>query len=133
MPQRAPRLCPRCGGTYRSARCPVCDQRREERQPKGTARRTDYKSARWVRESKAYLAQHHLCECEKCEALPEWERDVAEHVDHRDGRGMSGPREWDWSNWQALSLRHHSTKTALHDGGFGNKKQRPADNEPAPF
>ena len=27
---------------------------------------------------------------------------------------------WDESNWQSLCQRHHSKKTALEDGGFGN-------------
>lgn len=94
-----------------------------------SARKTDYKDARWLDESKRFLALHPYCECPKCELLPEWERDPSEHVDHRDGLGMRGPHAWDWDNWQALSLRHHSEKTARYDGGFGNKR-KPLPEEP---
>lgn len=96
-------------------------------------RKVDYRSSRWTRESKRFLVEHPLCECPECLAEPEYMRDVATEVDHIDGLGLHGPRGWDPDNWQALSKRHHSRKTAARDGGFGNKKRRPPDNAPAPF
>lgn len=66
----------------------------------------------------AYLAEHPTCEWEEgCGA-------EARHVDHKDGQGPLAPRGHDWSNLQALCHSHHSTKTALYDGGFGNRPKR---------
>ena len=134
MPTRAPRLCGRCHNTYTGKRCLVCEERRAIRQPVGTARRTDYKSARWIRESRQYLVDHPLCDSAKHRDLPEYMRPLARNVDHIDGLGLQGPRAWDQSNWQGLCISCHSAKTAKYDRGFGNKpKRRPDSDGPAPF
>jgi 5-methylcytosine-specific restriction protein A len=72
--------------------------------------------ARWERTRTAYLVEHPGCEWqeEACGA-------AAKHVDHKDGQGPLGPRGHDWDNLQSLCHSHHSRKTALYDGGFGNR------------
>lgn len=130
MPRRAPRLCGRCGGTYTGRRCEVCAVRRMVREPIGTSRKTDYTTSRWRQTSRAYLAEHPLCECVRCAAVPEYLRDIATETDHVDGLGPSGPRGFDWGNLQALSKRHHAVKTAKHDGGFGNRRKPLSETPP---
>ncbi|WP_231626416.1 HNH endonuclease signature motif containing protein [Streptomyces apocyni] len=49
--------------------------------------------------------------------LPQLQRDLATEVDHIDGLGPLGPRGFDPANWQAMSKRHHSRKTARETFG----------------
>lgn len=133
MPTRAPRLCPRCRSTYRGPRCETCEERRIARQPPRSRESRAYSDPRWVTASKAYLREHPLCESTKHRNLPDYLRPAARHVDHVDGKGLTGPRAWDPTNWQGLCPPCHSSKTAMHDRGFGNKpKPYPTDEAP-PF
>lgn len=65
----------------------------------------------WAEFSKDYLIRHPWCTV--C-------GERATDVDHIDGSGRNGPRAYDERNLQALCHPHHSSKTARHDGGFGN-------------
>lgn len=57
--------------------------------------------------------------CVDCAA--EGQRVRGTHVDHIIPRSRGGTDEP--SNLQSLCPRHHSIKTATHDGGFGNAKR----------
>ncbi|MGH6967549.1 MAG: HNH endonuclease [Stellaceae bacterium] len=69
--------------------------------------------AAWRAKRDAYLAAHPWCELAGC-GKP------ATHVDHRVALASGGAD--DASNYQALCHGHHSSKTARHDGGFGNAR-----------
>jgi 5-methylcytosine-specific restriction enzyme A len=73
--------------------------------------------ADWRRESSKYLLQHRWCECEECRRSGKPERaTVVDHIKpHRGDMAIF----WNRRNWQAMSKRHHDSKTALEDGGFG--------------
>jgi 5-methylcytosine-specific restriction protein A len=67
----------------------------------------------WQRLSKAFLADHPLCECDDCKAgglvTP---AEVVDHViPHRGNQRLF----WDRSNWRAMSKRCHDRKTASCD------------------
>ncbi len=73
--------------------------------------------ARWRKLRAWYLARHPLCEWPGCEQ-------PATDVDHRVPRARGGSDQP--SNLQALCHRHHSRKTVLEDGGFGQARGRRA-------
>lgn len=116
MPRKAMQVCPTpgCPNLTASGRCPPC-------QAEATLARPRYKDAgrgkRWRDASTAYLQDHPYCECPECSPLLPLQRDLATEVDHIDGLGPLGPRGYDPSNWQAMSKRHHSRKTAQETWG----------------
>lgn len=69
----------------------------------------------WRRIRDRYLRRHPDCEAQGC-TLP------ATDVDHVRPRAQGGTD--DESNLQALCHRHHSIKTAQHDGAFGNHRTK---------
>ncbi|KIX73215.1 hypothetical protein SF23_18220 [Streptomyces sp. MBRL 10] len=75
------------------------------------------RNTRWRNASALYLLDQPYCECPACSLLPPLQRDVATEVDHIDGLGPLGPRGFDPDNWQAMSKRHHSRKTAEETWG----------------
>lgn len=84
---------------------------------RGTAAQRGYNAA-WRRARLAFLRQHPWCVmCEQ-----EGKLVPAEVVDHVIPHKGDYERFWDLSNWQALCKRHHDSKTAREDGGFGNGK-----------
>lgn len=70
-----------------------------------------------------FLAQHLWCvECERGGRLTP--ATVVDHViPHKGDRRLF----WDMSNWQALCVRCHNSKTAREDGGFGRVVKRATD------
>lgn len=94
-----------CGGECH----PGCRRRQK---PRPSARAMGYNSE-WERTRRAYLLAHPWCHWPGCSA-------PAKHVDHDDGQGPLSPRGHDWSNLVGYCHPHHSTKTALYDGAFGN-------------
>jgi 5-methylcytosine-specific restriction protein A len=126
MPTSPLSLCiePGCPELVPSGRCPThlqqYRQEAEQRRPKRHGRAYD---GRWRMFAKDYLSRHRECESESCLAVPWWARPTATQVDHRDGLGPTGPRGYDESNLQALCQSCHSSKTASHDGGFGNPRR----------
>lgn len=70
-----------------------------------------YATKRWRRLRRRYLQEHPRCACEACAELPEQQRPLATDVHHRDGKGLAGPRAYDWANLQALAHGHHSHVT----------------------
>lgn len=71
---------------------------------------------RWAAASKAYLQRHPLCV--RCMAMGV--RMVSQVTDHIIPHRGDMELFWDESNWQALCIVCHNTKTAAEDGGFGN-------------
>ncbi|BAU28970.1 HNH endonuclease [Aneurinibacillus soli] len=63
-----------------------------------------------------FLARNPLCK--ECQA--EGNTVVAEVVDHIIPHKGDHVLFWDEKNWQPLCKRHHDSKTAKEDGGFGN-------------
>lgn len=78
-----------------------------ERQ-RGSAASRGY-GADWRRLRAEFLAEHPFCV--KC-------GEPATDVDHVVPREQGGSDEWE--NLQAMCAKHHSRKTAMEDGGFGN-------------
>ncbi len=68
---------------------------------------------KWRRIRAAYLRKHPTCVEPGC-------NQAATHVDHIKARTQGGGDEW--ANLQGLCHSHHSSKTNMFDGGFGNRK-----------
>jgi 5-methylcytosine-specific restriction endonuclease McrA len=104
MPFRAPRVCGYCGGAHPSGeRCgkvAAMDRERKARfdKTRPTARARGY-TAKWERESKAYLAVHGSCRrCGRAASL----------VDHTTPHKGDQRLFWDRRNWQPLCTPCHS-------------------------
>lgn len=67
-----------------------------------------YKTARWVRRRKAFLADHPLC----VECAVRGLTKLATTPDHRLPHRGDETLFWDETNWQALCASCHSAKTA---------------------
>lgn len=71
--------------------------------------------SRWQKARATYLCRNPLCvECFKqSKVVP---ATVVDHI-----RPHKGDQKlfWDRDNWAALCKRHHDSKTAREDGGFG--------------
>ena len=112
MPQPS-RPCP----TPRCAELQPCS--RHERKPFATARRSTalYRTARWRRESKAFLAANPWCVASVEMARSGGDRTTRRcaaaatiadhHVPHRGDEA----KFWDEGNWAALCRQHHNAKT----------------------
>lgn len=115
MPARARRRCTRVGCPYDagpSGRCPDHEipRPRPKAKPRASSTALGYDWS-WRKLSEQIRAERPTCEASGC-------RRPSAHVDHVDGdRSNRAP-----GNLQALCQRHHSAKTARHDGGFGNRR-----------
>ena len=78
---------------------------------RGHADYEGYRTERWKRMRRAYLAEHPYCE--HCGALAV---DLDHIIPHRGDSNLF----WSRGNWQGLCKGCHSRKTAREDGGFGN-------------
>lgn len=105
---------PGCPTLTPGGRCPPCQAKATQARP---ASRNAGRGTRWINASATYLRDHPYCECDHCAGLPPLQRDRATEVDHIDGLGPLGPRGYDPANWQAMSKRHHSAKTARETFG----------------
>jgi len=117
MPKRARKICaaPGCPDLA-LANGSLCEAHEQARVEKYNARRPSASAlgydAHWRAIRAAHLAEHPLCvECGK----------PGTHVDHILAKVDGGAD--DEANLQTLCARHHSIKTATHDGGFGNAKR----------
>ncbi len=102
-----------CPGRARNGRyCPdhahLNKTRKPDTRPSASARGYDRK---WQRIRAQYLRAHP--DCVEC-------GEPATDVDHIITLADGGTHRW--SNLQSFCHRHHSMKTALLDGGFGNEK-----------
>lgn len=120
MAQRALKPCsrPGCSELVATGRCPqhaaTVDGQR------GTAADRGY-DTRWQRERKRFIAEKFAagvvcCECGCGFYLPNTQVEVDHRIPHRGDPQLF----WDRANWQLLTKRCHSRKTALEDGGLGN-------------
>lgn len=115
MPTRARRRCTASGCPDWATHDGRCQRHHIPRpKPKGKPRPSSsalgYTYA-WRKKSESYRKRHPWCEAPGC-----GQRSAA--TDHIDGDNTN----WEEDNLQALCWPHHSTKTAKHDGGFGNTK-----------
>lgn len=87
---------------------------RHVEQQRGSSTERGY-NHRWRKARETYLRSHSLCVmCEADDVLTP--STVVDHiVPHRGDQKLF----WSRDNWQALCKRHHDTKTATEDGGFG--------------
>lgn len=122
-----------CRGNQR--RCPqravrngLCDEHDaqaereyDERRPNATARGYD---ARWRQTRRQFLDGHPYCESDTCKAMPQWQRPLANEVDHIDGLGPKGPQGHDPDNLRALCKPCHSRRTAADQPGGWNSSAR---------
>lgn len=77
---------------------------------------------RWRKIRASFLKRHRWCVV--CQARGQ--RVEATDVDHIVARRAGGTD--DENNLMALCHRHHSQKTAMNDGGFGNKRRENLEN-----
>jgi 5-methylcytosine-specific restriction endonuclease McrA len=121
MPRRAPRSCPRCGGTYPAgARCPSCraaEDRAIKSRPEVRARRKVYASRRWAGVRRTVLAASPFCAEPGCSSL-------ATDVDHRIPLGQWQGDPFDLANLQALCHRHHAAKTPARSSATRGKRHQ---------
>jgi len=134
MPRAPMRPCRRChrelveGGGW----CPRCqvihDAQETARKQAVDAQRPSagergYNS-RWRKASETYLSHRPLCAVQGCGA-------PSRVVDHRIAWHTGRTEEerqalfWDEGNWEPLCVRHHNSKTARQDGGYGNPARTP--------
>lgn len=130
MPDRAWRPCARsyagCPNLTKGTYCEECEPKfgkAAQDRARGSAASRGY-GRKWQVESQAFLREHPFCMCEECRVKPEEERDLSEVVDHITPHCGDQKLFWRRSNWQAMSKRHHDRKTALEDGGLGNRSRR---------
>jgi 5-methylcytosine-specific restriction enzyme A len=84
---------------------------------RGTSWRSTKQSAsargydrKWQKESKAFLAEHPLCQCPDCDDGRK-RSTAATVVDHRIPHRGDMTLFWDRSNWQAMAKPCHDRKT----------------------
>ena len=92
----------------------VYKQRADER-PSAARRGYDGK---WRKYRDAYLSTPRVCAC-GCGEIVTKENGMVDHI--VPVISASDPNFWRPSNHQAMIRSHHSRKTAVHDGGFGNR------------
>lgn len=106
MPQRPPR--------YQISDQPAPQRRPPDRRPSAARRLYGH---RWRKESRLFLAQHPLCECDEC--MASGRRSASAVVDHDPPHRGDLAAFWDMARWRAMAKRCHDRKTASRDGGFG--------------
>jgi len=82
----------------------------------------------WQKASKAFLASHPLCQCPRCDEGRIRVR-ASSVVDHKEPHRGDYDRFWDRRNWQAMAKACHDRKTAVADGGFGNRQRESGDGQ----
>ncbi len=104
MPQRAPRICGRCGSAV-SGRCATCDADRrrvhDATRPNAAARGYD---AEWRKLRAAFLARNPTCTHPGCSAR-------ATEVDHIRTVAEAPELRLSWSNLRPRCKPHHSQRT----------------------
>lgn len=108
-----------CPAGHAKAKRKAAQQRTDSQRP--TARQRGYGKA-WERTRRAFLAAHPRCiDCGKpataADHAPLSRRELIR-------QGVNNPDAWHYL--QPRCLRCHSSKTAKHDGGFGNPRVIPS-------
>lgn len=132
MPKKAFTVCssPRCNQLTHGYMCdehqPIHDKARADAKRKRDNdfdnNRRKYKGStvynhRWHKARTTYLKSNQLCV--KCKEDGQIEK--ANVVDHVVPHKRDQELFWSKSNWQALCVRCHNSKTAREDGGFGRR------------
>jgi 5-methylcytosine-specific restriction protein A len=86
-----------------------------ERARRGTTNRRLYRTPQWRALRAQQLDAHPHCEVHGC-------MNHATVVDHRTPHHGQQHLFFDPANLQSMCKRHHDSKTARHDGGFGNAR-----------
>ncbi len=103
-----------------SGRCSACDRKRQ--QDYNARRGPDLYGSYWRELRNFYISAHPFC----ADPFKDHERAgkrfvLAAEVDHIKPLVDGGTHDTD--NLQSLCIRCHSRKTALENGGFGNKRK----------
>ena len=116
MPFTPKRPCktPGCPNPADGGFCAPCIAKRPPEQERPTAAQRGY-GYRWQKASKAYLRKHPFA----VDIFNEHKGRVfrAECVDHIEPHSGDPVKFWDQSNWQGLTLKDHSRKSALENAG----------------
>lgn len=72
--------------------------------------------SKWQKERALYLQENPMCVMCKAEGKLK----IAKVVDHKVAHCGDPTLFWDRNNWQSMCKKHHDSKTAKTDGGFGN-------------
>jgi 5-methylcytosine-specific restriction endonuclease McrA len=121
MPTRAPWICG-CGRTVPGGAQCVCQKARAHAVEKArpSARDRGYDS-KWEQARASYLRENKWCVARIGGRQCGRPAVVVDHIEpHRGDMTLF----WKRSNWQAHCASCHSSKTASHDGGFGNPRVR---------
>lgn len=126
MPQSAPKVCthPGCGAKiYGYNR--RCDKHppsktnsvgQDKRNKKDSVRL--YNLRRWRKERVVFLRANPMCvDCREEGIIRS-----ANVVDHDTPHNNDYDKFFNQDNWRSRCKSHHDKKTAMYDGGFGNKK-----------
>ncbi len=107
MPYRSPRQCttPGCPNLTPGRRCNQCMAKAAQADRPANP----WASPQWRRASQAYLATHRQCEYPAC-------RQRSAETHHKDGKGPTGPRGLDPTNFMALCKAHHARITGQTRG-----------------
>ncbi len=98
-----------------------CDKHKKQMAREENEKSSKLYTYQWRKASKEFLKKHPLCiHCER-----EGRLTPATEVDHIRPHGGDRKLFWNKKNWQPLCKNCHSKKTALEDGGFGNKPSHP--------
>lgn len=118
MPPRPAKPCsyPGCRALVRDggSRCERHPYAKTVDQQRGSADERGYTWA-WRQAALRYLRENPLCAACKRKGLLELATEVDHIVPHKGDQKLF----WDRKNWQGLSKRCHSIKTATEDGGYG--------------
>lgn len=96
------------------SRCVKHMAKAQEQERERSAGKRMYLDTRYRKARAVFMAENPMCVV--CGALA---TDLDHIVPHKGDMALF----WDTSNWQAMCVRCHSTKTATEDGGFGHAQR----------
>jgi 5-methylcytosine-specific restriction enzyme A len=97
-------------------RCPVHDGARRGAERSRSAAKSKLYNSTWRRLAAAFRLRNPFCAACSREGVLEMSEVVDHIVPHKGDLKLFWDQE---NNWMALCKRHHDSKTATEDGGFG--------------